>query len=160
MASCPATKTIPWVRAETRMGFLWPGVDGNLSWATFLRGTMIAPGPEQCCDHSLLTTDPHYPHNDLFTVTQSNVRLHDTLHDTLQHQSWLIIRANVYLELMMLWAERAARLEMEFLENQPPRKTQSDFDQAVKLAPQSRWHFGFKNHFYELSKKLEEVNET
>ena len=49
---------------------------------------------------------------------------------------------------------------MEFLENQPPRKTQSDFDQAVKLAPQSRWHFGFKNHFYELSKKLEEVNET
>ena len=28
-----------------------------------------------------------------------------TLHDTLQHQSWLIIRANVYLELMMLWAE-------------------------------------------------------
>ena len=92
--------------AETRMGFLWPGVDGNLSWATFLRGT--SPGPWHLAVSVVIIL--YWPLTPIIP-TMTCLPWHNhmsgsmTLHDTLQHQSWLIIRANVYLELMMLWAE-------------------------------------------------------
>ena len=101
MASSPATKTIAMSEpGPDRMGFLWPGVDGNLgphSSEAQKSVESVAPGPCVTCNSVMLwsslywplSTDPHVAiippglvtvaHNDLFTVTQSPVRLNEPL---------------------------------------------------------------------------------
>ena len=143
-----------WPSLGEKAGAGWNGFLVTWCWwksrPAFLWGTKVSgewcPGPLcYVVIISLLTTEQwppcgHYPpwpgHNcPQWPVYRDTItrQAQWTIDDTLQHQSLIIIRVNVCTWNWWCYVEGGI-VEMEFLENQSRRKTQSDFDRVVKLA--------------------------